>query len=241
MKITAEVRAQVMEQAGRRCECTGKNCRHHLSGARCKRGLRGDDWKIYWRKEHGGVTPDNVAAWCLECFGNNFTAPQEKIALLAADIAGYHELMEEDRRRAITLKSVLRDAATREAAKHKGRMVLDRLDDDILVEFPASRDAVDAAKGLGPSFQELALRLDLPVPALSGAIHYGDVTRWRNGILAGEGVDITTSLRKIAGPGQIVLTEPAVSPLKGKIDVEPIAEAVAPELSTLGGIWGLRL
>lgn len=242
MKITAEVRALAMEQAGRRCECTGKNCRHHLSGARCKRGLRGDDWKVFWRKEDAGATPDNIAAWCLECFGNNFTAPRETIALLAADIVDYHRLLEGDRRKAITLKSVLRDAVVRAASKQRGRMVLDRLDDDILVEFATSREAVEAARGLGSSFQELALRLDLPViPELSGAIHYGDVIRWRNGFLAGDGVEITTSLRRIAGAGQIVLTGPAASPLDGKVELEPIPAEFAPQLSSLGGFWGLRL
>lgn len=241
VKITAEVRALAMEQAGRRCQCTGKSCRHHLGGARCKRGLRGDDWKVFWRKEDGGTTPDNIEAWCTECFANNFTAPREAVALLAADIAGYARLMEEDRRRAITLKSVLRDAAARVSPKHRGRMVLDRLDDDILVEFSSSREAVEAVRAMGPCFRELTFRLDLPVPELSGAIHYGEVTRWRNGFLVGDAVEITTGLRKIAAAGRIVLTAPAVAPLREKIEMEPVAEDGTTGLPPLGGIWAMRL
>ena len=98
MKITQDVRAFAMEQAGRRCECTGANCRHHLSGARCKRGLRGDQWKVFWRTEDGGLNRENIQAWCLECFANNFEVPREQVALLATEIFGYARLLEEDRR-----------------------------------------------------------------------------------------------------------------------------------------------
>lgn len=241
MRITQEVRAFAINQAGRRCECTGKNCRHHLRGARCKRGLRGDQWKVYWRSENGGATRDNIEAWCLECFSNNFEAPRETVALLAADIVGYADLMTENRRRAITLKSVLRDAADRVAQGHRGRVVLDRLDDDILVEFPTSGDAVDAAMNIRSGFQELADRLDLPVPELCGAIHFGEVTRWRNGILAGEAVDVTVSVRTIAGLGQIIITGSAAELLKGKVELDPITEAGDVDLPPVGGFWSLRL
>lgn len=241
MKITQEVRAFAIDQAGRRCECTGTNCRHHLHGARCKRGLRGDQWKVFWRSEGAGVTRDNIEAWCLECFANNFEPPREAVALLAADIVGYADLMEENRRKAITLKSVLRDAADRAAKGHGGRVVLDRLDDDILVEFRTSGDAVEAARGIRSGFQELADRLDLPVPDLCGAIHFGDVTRWRNGVLAGDAVDVTATVRSIAGVGQIVITGPAAEPLKGKVELEPITRAGDIDLPPVGEFWSLRL
>lgn len=241
MKITQEVRAFAMQQAGRRCECTGANCRHHLRGARCKRGLRGDQWKVYWRSEKGGVTRENIEAWCLDCFSGNFEVPHETVALLALDIAGYAHLIEEEQRRAITLKSVLRDAAERAAKEYRGRLVLDRLDDDVLVEFATSRDAVAAVQSLCSGFREIVLRLDLPVPDLCGAIHSGEVTRWRNGFLAGDAVDVTASVRCIAGVGQIVLTEAAVAPLKGGVELEPMPEPCATELPAVGGMWALRL
>lgn len=241
MKITQEVRAFAMDQAGRRCECTGQNCRHHLRGARCKRGLRGDDWKVYWRRENAGVTRDNIEAWCLECFANNFEVPSETVALLAADIFGYAGLYEQDRRRAITLKSVLRDAVARAAETYGGRLVLDRLDDDVLAEFPTSLKAVDAARSLVSGFRELAQRLNLEPPELCAAIHWGEVTRWRNGLLAGEAVDLATSARCKAAPRQLVLTEPAAAPLKGTPDLEPISESTTEELESVGGIWSLPL
>lgn len=241
VKITQEVRAFAMQQAGRRCECTGQNCRHHLRGARCKRGLRGDQWKVYWRDEAGGVARENIEAWCLDCFANNFEVPRETVALLAADIGGYARLREEDRRRAITLKSVLRDAADRAAREYRGRLVLDRLDDDVLVEFPSSSDALAALRSLSTGFQEIAGRLDLQVPELCGAIHYGEVTRWRNGLLAGDAVEIAMSVRSAARLGRVVLTEPAVASLKGSVELEPIPEDEGTELPPIGGMWALRL
>lgn len=230
-----------MEQAGRRCECTGKNCRHHLRGGRCKRGLRGDQWKVFWRTESGGANRENIEAWCLECFANNFEAPRETVALLALDIVGYARLVEEHQRRALTLKSVVRDAAQRAAKECRGRVVLDRLDDDLLIEFPTSQYAIKAARSLWSGFQEIALRLDLPVPELCGAIHFGEVTRWRNGLLAGDAVEIMPSIRSIAGVGQIMLTGPAAAPVREKVELEPITDDLAMELPTVGGIWALRL
>lgn len=241
MRITQDVRAFAMEQAGRRCECTGKNCRHHLSGARCKRGLRGDQWKVYWRAEGGGATRENIEAWCLECFSNNFEVPRERVALLATDIFAYARLLQEDRRRAITLKSVLRDAAERIANEHRGRLVLDRLDDDVLSEFPTSQEGLEAARKIRTGFEEIAQRLDLSTPELCGVLHYGEVTRWRNGLLAGEAVDLVARVRSIAGLGEIVVTQPAADALRDGEELSPIADDIPPDLASAGGVWSLSL
>lgn len=229
-----------MEQAGKRCECTGGDCRHHLKGMRCKRGLRGDQWKVYWRSETGGLTRANIEAWCLDCFDNNFDVPRESVALLVTDIVGYAELLAEDRRRAITLKSVLRDAADKAASDFRGRTVFDRFDDDVLMEFPSSSDAVDAMRGLRVGFEEIARRLELPVPDLCGAIHYGEVIRWRNGMLVGDTVEVITSVRCLAGLRQLVLTESAAAPLKGRLVLEPVSPD--PDVTLpVEGIWTLKL
>jgi hypothetical protein len=241
MKITQELRAFALEQAGRRCECTGSNCRHHLSGARCRHGLREDDWKVFWHSEDGGATRENLEAWCLECFDNNFDAPRETVALLSVDISDYPKLIEENRRQAITLKSVLRDSAGRVADDNKGRMVLDRVDDDILVEFPKGRNAVNAAKSLYPGFRDLAGRLKLPVPEIRGAIHCGEVTRWRNGLLVGDAVDVASSLASRADAGQIVVTGSAVPLIKIGIHLEPVAEGPLDELPSIQEIWAMTL
>jgi len=241
MKITQEVRAFAMEQAGRRYECTEGNCRHHLRGARCKKGLRDGQWRVFWRTEKGGVTRENIVAWCVECFHNNFSAPKEAVALFASDLVGYAGMAEKDPWQASTLKSVLRDAASRVARDHHGRVVLGRRDDDVLVEFPTSLHAVEAARGLRGAFQDLVGRLGLHVPELCGAIHCGEVTRWRNGLLAGDVVGETARVLKVAGVGQVVLTRPAAEPLGEDVGLQPVPETEGVDLGSLGGGWALAL
>ena len=241
MDITPEVRAFAIEQAGRRCECTGSNCRHHLRGARCKRGLRGDEWRVYWRNESGGATRENIEAWCLACFDNNFQPPREKVALLAAEIVGLGLLMEEDQRKAITLKTVLRDAAERAAKDSRGRVVLERQEDDLLMEFTTTQDAIDAARSLRLGFHDLASRLRLPTPELAGAILCGEVTRWRNGLLAGDVVDLVPRVCSVAGGGRIVLTDAAAEPLRGKVELEPVSEDEEGDIPPVEGLWTMPL
>ncbi len=196
---------------------------------------------MFWRAEDGGTGPDNIEAWCIECFANNFDVPRETVALLALDLVDYARLLEEHRRRAITLKSVLRDAAERSAGAHSGRIVFDRLDDDVLLEFPTSGAAVDAVRDLGPRFRELAGQLDLDAPQIRGAIHFGKVTRWRSGLLVGEAVEVTMNIRRVAGSNQVLLTEPAASPLTGKVELVPLGNELGDELLPVGGIWGFAL
>ena len=76
MEITEKMRGEVLTRASRRCECQGPNCKHHRKGGRCKNGLRGWDWKIYWRTEGGAAQAWNLEAWCNTCFDNNFPKPE---------------------------------------------------------------------------------------------------------------------------------------------------------------------
>lgn len=167
--------------------------------------------------------------------------PCETVTLLSVDIIDYPRLIEENRRQAITLKSVLRDAAERAADDNKGRVVLGRIDDDILLEFSKSRHAFNAVRSLCPGFRDLALRLKLPVPEIRGAIHCGEATRWRNGLLVGDAVEVAASVASIADGGQIVVTGPAVPRIRVGLDLEPIDGAVAEGLPSDGEIWAMKL
>ncbi|MGE0161242.1 MAG: hypothetical protein AB7T31_17740 [Gemmatimonadales bacterium] len=240
MKITQELKAFAVEQAGKRCECTGKNCRHHLRGARCKRGLRGDQWKVYWKAEDGGVTRDNIEAWCLECFANNFQAPRESVALLALDIVGYSRLLGEDQWKALTLKSALRDAARRAARELSGSVVLNRAEDDVLLRFGSSPTAVEAARRIASYLRDVTVRLQVESPGIHGAIHCGDVTKWRNGLIVGDTVEIAARIRDLAALGQIVLTEEAAGSVAGDVPLDPFIADV-PNDPSVGKTWALRL
>ena len=72
MEITDAMRAEVLKRSGRRCECVSGQCRHHREGSRCPRGLRPEQWKIYYRTESAGAALWNLEAWCEECFTNNY-------------------------------------------------------------------------------------------------------------------------------------------------------------------------
>lgn len=240
MDITPEVKAFALEQASRRCECAGSNCRHHLKAQRCKRGLRGDQWKVYWRTDTGGVTRENIQAWCLDCFACNFQVPRETVALLALDIVGFGGLLAEDEWRATTLRSALRDAARGAARDRGGRTVLARADDDVLLELPTSLGAVEAARSLRASFRNVALRLNVDAPEIQGAVHCGEVTRWRSGVLVGDAIAVAIAVRSRAGPGQLAITSTAAASLGGKFPLEPVqGESSAP--ASRAEIWTLRL
>ena len=120
-------------------------------------------------------------------------------------------------------------------------MVLDRLDDEVLVEFPTCGDAIKAAQSLRSGFQEITKRLDLPAPELCGAIHCGEVTRWRSGLLAGDAVGIATTVKGAAGVGEIMLTGPAFATVQKGVEVEPLDAERAAGLPAVGDLWVLRL
>jgi len=240
MQITDAVGAEVLALAGRRCECHGDSCRHHLKGSRCKKGLRGDQWKIYWRSETGGVARRNIEAWCLDCFANNFTVPTERVALVSADIACYARLLEEDHRRAITLRSVLRDSADRVARAGLGRLVGTQ-PDEVLLECGGSPAALDAAHRLWETFRDSTIRLDLPTPELRSGIHCGEVVRWRNGHLAGDAVEIAARLQGLAPAGRIVLTDPVAQEIGQPDDLEAVDVPDVEGLPSISVCWALPL
>ena len=196
---------------------------------------------MFWRSEDGGLTRENIEAWCLECFDNNFEIPRETVALLCMDLVDYRSLKRKNRRQAITLKSVLRDVAERAANGNKGRMVLDRIDDDILVEFPKGRHALHAVQALHPAFRDLAVRLKLPVPDVRGAIHFGEVTRWRNGLLVGEAVEVAARAADLAPEGRVVVTGPAVPMIRIGIELQRVDDIPADELDSEVELWAIEL
>ena len=237
--ITEEVRARAREQAEARCECQGANCRHHRRGARCKRGLRGDQWKVYWRSESGGVARRNIDAWCLGCFESNFTVPTHAVTILRSDIFGYASLASDDQRKALTLMSVLRDAAERVASESQGRL-LKTVTDEVWFEFPESPHAVDAARELQHRFHQNARKLSLPTPGLCSGIHRGEVTRSRNGDLFGDTVTIASEVKGIAEAGQIVVSGSVVDHLDRRIELEDLGDRSLRDPTEPLRCWAVR-
>lgn len=236
VEITEELRALARERAAGRCECTGSACRHHLAGARCKRGLRGEDWKVYWKSERGGTARENLDAWCLECFANNFTVPTTTVTIVRSGIFGYARLEGDELRRASTLKAILRDAAARVAQDKKGR-VLDNDTDDVWLEFAKSSRAVAAARELQPRFHKRARKLKLSTPALCTGIHRGPIVRSRTGAVAGEAITIAAEVRKCARAGEIVVSRTAADELGRRVKLDPLGDRTFAELPEPLSCW----
>lgn len=66
--IDDNTREALIKRAARRCECHNPECRHHRAGARCPRGLRGEDWYVVTRETKAGEKLWNLLAMCSECF-----------------------------------------------------------------------------------------------------------------------------------------------------------------------------
>jgi class 3 adenylate cyclase len=130
---------------------------------------------VYWGSESGVTVRDNIDAWCLDCFENNFTVPTSTVTILRSDIVDYAGLAGVDPRKALTLMSVFREVAARVAEEKQGQL-LKTVTDEVWLEFPKSADAVEAALDLQPRFHESALKLNLPTPGLCSGIHCGEVT-----------------------------------------------------------------
>ncbi len=237
-RITEEARAHALAQAEGRCECQEANCRHHRAHARCPRGLRGDRWKVYWRSEKGGIARENIEAWCQECFKNNFTVPTSPVTILCSGISGYGG-PDDDRRRALTLMSVFRDAADWVAEDKQGRL-LKTVTAEVWLEFPNSAVAMDAARDLETRFHEYARRLSLPTPRVCSGIHCAEVTRSRTGELVGDILPVATLVKGLAEAGQIVVSASVAEQLDRRIQLDELGDRVL-DLPLPLSCWAVRL
>ena len=218
-RITEELRQRVRTRAGGRCECEGANCRHHRRDTRCKNGLRTDDWKIYWHSEKAGDDPDNLEAWCLKCFENNFEVPTHRVTILRSELADLPEIEETDPRKAVTLRSVLRDAGASLAPERGGQLV-ESLPDALWMEFSRPTDALQAARDLEERFHTHASRLRLPSVPLCSGIHTGAVRKSRSGELYGDALAVAALLEGVANAGQIVISDPVAGELGTRVKLE---------------------
>lgn len=194
---------------------------------------------MYWRSEDRGFERDNIEAWCLDCFDNNFAVPRCTVTILCAGIAGYGSLLDDDRRKALTLLSVFRDAADRVADARRGRH-LPTDSDEVWLELPDTRIAMDAAVELESRFHEYAQKLTLPTPGLCSGIHCGEVTRSRKGDLVGDTLPVAALIKSVAEPGQIIVSASVAEQLDSRVQLDELGERVldAPRPLTC---WAVRL
>jgi adenylate cyclase len=141
-------------------------------------------------------------------------------AILAADVAGYSQLMHSDEEAThAKLTSLLTNAVAPAIAEHGGRIVKNT-GDGFLAEFPSAVEAVRAAMQFQTRIKELTS--DDPEDrriAFRVGINIGDVIVEPNDIF-GDGVNIAARLESIAEPGGICISSAAYDQVRGKVGDE---------------------
>ena len=140
-------------------------------------------------------------------------------AIVAADVAGYSQLMHNDEEAThAKLAALLTDAVAPAIAEHGGRIVKNT-GDGFLAEFPSAVEAVRAVV----QFQTRIKQLTIAEPedrriGFRVGINVGDVIVEPNDIF-GDGVNIAARLEGIAEPGGICLSQETWQQVKGKIKI----------------------
>ena len=145
------------------------------------------------------------------------TAPARRIAaILAADVAGYSQLVGNDEEGTLArLRALRRELIDPQIDAHHGRIV--RIaGDGILIEFASVVDALRCAVAVQHSIA--AATAEPPIQFRVG-INVGDVLADGDDIL-GDSVNIAARLEGIAEPGGICLSAAAYEQVRGKISVE---------------------
>jgi adenylate cyclase len=140
-------------------------------------------------------------------------------AILAADIAGYSRLMEEDESATVEALRAHQAVVLPLVETHAGR-IQDTAGDGILAEFRSVFEAVSCAIAIQRTMNERNAG-ELPTRQMRYRIgvNLGDVV-YDGTRVYGEGVNLAARLEAIAEPGGICLSEDAFRQVRGKIDVE---------------------
>ena len=133
-------------------------------------------------------------------------------AILAADVVGYSTIMGTDEARALASIRLLREELFEpEVASWRG-VVVKRLGDGWLVEFPSVVDAVSCAVAVQnrmAEVQEVALRI---------GVHIGDIVHEGDDIY-GDGVNIAARLEAAGAPGHVLISNDVRRQIAGRVDV----------------------
>ena len=143
---------------------------------------------------------------------------QRLAAILAADVAGYSQLMAADERATVSALDAARGIFRDRIEASQGR-VIDTAGDSVLAVFDTATGAVTAAlavqRSLGimtsgvPDGRQMRFRI---------GIHLGDVIEKTDGTVYGDGVNIAARLEGLAEPGGIVVSDSMRNAVKGKVD-----------------------
>jgi class 3 adenylate cyclase/pimeloyl-ACP methyl ester carboxylesterase len=141
-------------------------------------------------------------------------------AILAADIAGYSRLMEQDEEGTLArLKACRREISDPAISSHRGR-IIKTTGDGMLVEFPSVTNAVSCAVGIQRAMA--AANGNAPVDKRIEyriGINIGDIIE-DGGDIFGNGVNVAARLESIADRGGICISRQVLDQIDGKLDLE---------------------
>jgi class 3 adenylate cyclase len=141
-------------------------------------------------------------------------------AILAADVAGYSRLMQNDEEGTHAKLTVLLTEAVHPAIAEHGGRIVKNTGDGFLAEFPSAVEAVRAAVQFQTRIKELTVAdaEDRRI-AFRVGINIGDVIVEPHDVF-GDGVNIAARLESIAEPGGICISSSIYDQIWGKVGVE---------------------
>lgn len=138
-------------------------------------------------------------------------------AILAADVAGYSRLMQQDDEGTVARLSEYRTVFSERVAAHQGRVV-DMAGDSVLAVFGTATGAVRAAQEIQA---ELARRND-PLPddrrmRFRIGLNLGEIIQKPDGTVYGDGVNVAARLESLSDPGGITVSGTVFDQVKSRV------------------------
>jgi len=131
---------------------------------------------------------------------------QRLAAILAADAAGYSQLMAREELGTIVALEAARDIFRTEIEAHQGR-VIDTAGDSVLASFETAIGAVRAALRIQERLSESAAHLpDDRQMRFRIGVHVGDIRQKDDGTIYGDGVNVAARLQALAEPGGLTIS-----------------------------------
>jgi adenylate cyclase len=137
-------------------------------------------------------------------------------AILAADVAGYSRLMNQDEVGTLRTLTAHRKVMDGLIAEHGGR-IANTAGDSVLAEFPIVVDAVQCAVAVQEKLREANAGLaDERRLQFRIGVHVGDVMV-KGGDLLGDGVNVAARVQALAEPGGVWISGRAHDEVEGKL------------------------
>ena len=138
-------------------------------------------------------------------------------AILAADVAGYSRLMQEDDEATVATLEAYRAVFREKIQAHRGRVV-DMAGDSVLAVFEAATGAVRAAFEIQSVLAERnealpeARRMRFRI-----GVNLGEVIERPDGTVYGDGVNIAARLESIGEPGGVTVSGTVFDQVKNRV------------------------